>query len=268
MSKVTGSATRAEAAVVDAAPTVAHDAAPRLTVSGLRVTRRLEDVSFTARPGEIVGIAGVQGSGHGHLLGAIAGAIRHDGGTVVVGGESLPTGSVRRAFRRGVVLVPSDRRRAGIAVGMSISDNVALSAGADPRMRPAGFRRRGVERAAARRYIADFAVRAFGPEQVSGTLSGGNQQKISLARAIEGRPSVLLIDEPTQGVDVNAKAEIRAALRRLVAEQNCCIVIASSEFEDVLELADTIHVMRGGRLVASFAHDDATYPQLLHHALG
>jgi ABC-type sugar transport system ATPase subunit len=268
MSKVTGSATRAADTVANADSHFTEDTRPRLVVSGLRLNRRLDDVTFTVRPGEIVGIAGVQGSGHGNLLGAIAGAIRHDGGSIEVDGVALPAGSVRSAFHRGVVLVPADRRRAGIAVGMSISDNIALSAAADPRMRPGGFRRRDVERATARRYITEFAVRAFGPEQISGTLSGGNQQKISLARAIEGRPSVLLIDEPTQGVDVNAKAEIRAALRRLVAEHDCCIVIASSEFEDVLDLADSIHVMRAGRLVASYDRHEATYPELLHHALG
>jgi ABC-type sugar transport system ATPase subunit len=130
-----------------------------------------------------------------------------------------------------------------------------------------GVRRPRTERAVARRYIELFGIRPQSTEALAGGLSGGNQQKIALARALEAAPKVLLLEEPTQGIDVNAKAEIRVLVERLVAEQGVSVVVATSEFEELLELADVIHVMRLGRLVASLRGEEATYRSILHHAL-
>ncbi|GGO94740.1 ribose import ATP-binding protein RbsA [Wenjunlia tyrosinilytica] len=239
-----------------------------LTVTGLGLPRAFTDVDLAVHQGEIVGIAGVQGSGQGQLLRAIAGQLPYTAGTVQMAGTLLRPGSVREAYSHGLVLVPADRRGAGVVTGMSIRENTALPVRAQRDIRRFGFRRARRERELAQRYGRMFDVRSAGTEQRVGSLSGGNQQKISLARAVESAPTVLLVDEPTQGVDVNAKAEIRAALRRLAADRCEGVVIASSEFEDLLGLADVIHVMRGGRVVTVVPGPSATYGELLGHAVG
>src|SRR4029079_16990454 len=112
-----------------------------------------------------------------------------------------------------------------------------------------------------------FGIRTPSTETNAGSLSGGNQQKLALARALESSPHVILLEEPTQGIDVNAKAEIRILVQKLAHEDGMTVVVATSEFEELLGLADVIHVMCLGRLVATMAADEATYAQILHHAL-
>ncbi|MFC0541281.1 sugar ABC transporter ATP-binding protein [Kutzneria chonburiensis] len=235
-----------------------------LEVRQLAADGRFEDVSFTVAGHRILGIAGVQGSGQGQLLAAIAGQDGYDSGEVLVGGQSISRGSVVRAYRAGLALVPADRRGAGIVGRMSIQRNLALPT------RSTGTRRLGLrllrrEAALARDYVRDFRVRCSDVGQHAGTLSGGNQQKVSLARALAADPKVLLIDEPTQGVDVGAKAEIRALLRHAATDR--AVVIAASEFEDLIGLADDILVMRSGRVVARLDGRRTDYGEVLHHAL-
>lgn len=237
-----------------------------LEVRDLNSEGRFEDISFNVAGHRILGIAGVQGSGQGQLLAAIAGQDGYDSGTVRVAGSVVGRGSVARAYRAGMALVPSDRRGAGIVGGMSIQRNLALPARSDRSTRRFGIRRLRSEARIARGYVRDFAVWCRDVHQTAGTLSGGNQQKVSLARALAADPAVLLIDEPTQGVDVGAKAEIRALLR-LAASQDRCVVVAASEFEDLIGLADEILVMRAGRIVARLDGHATSYREILHHAL-
>ncbi len=222
-------------------------------------------VSLAARRGEIVGVAGVQGSGHGHLLRAIVGLDPYDAGRVVIDGKEIPPGSIRDAYGAGAVLVPADRRRAAIVPLLNVRSNVVLPIRTAARR--LGMRLLGRERAIARRYLTLFAVRTPSAEALAGGLSGGNQQKLALARAFESTPRVVLLEEPTQGIDINAKAEIRYLIRRLAREDGLAVVVATSEFEELLGLADVIHVMCLGRLVATLPAEEATYAKILEHAL-
>ena len=245
---------------------VGTETEPLLEVDSLSCGKAIVDVSFAVRPGEILGIAGVQGSGHGHLLAALAGRLPYDGGSVRVRGRPVPPGSVRAAHSAGLLLLPADRRRAAIVPSLTVRDNVVLPRrGSYQRL---GFRRRRAEGAVTRRYVRGFSIRTPGIDALAGQLSGGNQQKVALARALESSPMVLLLEEPTQGIDVHAKSEIRALIKSLVHEDvKRAAVIATSEFEELLDLADSIHVMRLGRLVASMPASEASYTQILHHAL-
>jgi ABC-type sugar transport system ATPase subunit len=238
-----------------------------LRVRGLSSGRRFSNVSFEAAPGRIVGIAGVQGSGHGHLLRAIAGVDTPDSGEILLDQVGLTLGSVRQAFRKGVLLVPADRRGAAIVADLPVRANLCISRRIRASARHFGLRWPSVERAMTRDYIDRLSIRPPTTESRIATLSGGNQQKVALARALEGDARVLLVEEPTQGVDVNAKAEIHSLLRRVAAETGCPVLIATSEFEELIGLADDIHVMREGRLVTSFPGEQATYRRILENAL-
>ena len=238
---------------------------PLLEVDGLTSVPNLTDVTLSVRSGQIVGVAGVQGSGHGHLLRAIAGVDGYDGGRVAVGGQALHPAVVRNAYRAGVVLVPADRRASAIVPGMSVRANLTLPVHSTARR--GGMRRIRKERQLARHYVDALGIRPANTEVLAGNLSGGNQQKLALARALVSNPRVLLLDEPTQGIDVAAKAEILALVRQLARDVGFGVVVASSEFEELLAVADLIHVMSQGRLVATFPTEAADYERILHAAL-
>ena len=255
----------APAEAVAAATTI--DAPPLLRATNLSMNERFSDVTLSVAPGQVVGIAGVQGSGHGHLLRAIAGVDRPHAGEVLLDGVALRPGDVRAAVRRGLMVVPADRRGAAIVPQRALRENLALSGRVRAAARRFGLRWHRLERAMMQDYIAMMDIRPAAPETQIAALSGGNQQKVALARALEGQARVLLIEEPTQGVDVAAKAEIHRLLRRLAAERGCAVLIATSEFEELLGLADEIHVMRSGRITRTLARDEASYGAILEHAL-
>ena len=239
----------------------------RIQIRELSSGRRFTRASFTASAGRIVGIAGVQGSGHGHFLRALAGVDAADSGDILLNGHRLPLGSVRHAVQEGILLVPADRRGAAIVTSLSVRANLCLGDRVRRSVRRFGLRWPRDERTMAQHYINRLNVRPPDAEFRVGTLSGGNQQKIAIARALEGDARVLLIEEPTQGIDVGAKAEIHYLLRRVAAEKDCVVIIATSEFEELIGLADDIHVMREGRIVASFPGSEATYHRVLENAL-
>jgi ABC-type sugar transport system ATPase subunit len=238
-----------------------------LRVSNLSSARRFRNISIDAQPGQIVGIAGVQGSGHGHFLRAIAGVDEPDEGEIRVGDERLTLGSVRQAVANGLLMVPADRRGAAIVPTLSIRANLALPNNIRRTARRFGLRWPKREKEMAAAYVERLDIRPANPEARIGSLSGGNQQKAAIARALESDAQVLLIEEPTQGVDVGAKAEIHALLRSVSRERDCAVVIATSEFDEIVGLADVVHVMREGRLVASFPGEEATYRRILENAL-
>jgi ABC-type sugar transport system ATPase subunit len=218
-------------------------------------------MSLTVDRGQVVGIAGVQGAGHGALLHVLAGALAPDRGRIEAFGESLAPGSVAAAWARGIALIPGDRRKAAVVGARSVLDNIVLSV----RSRR-GMRTPRVERRLATRFIEAFDVRPRDPRRLVRTLSGGNQQKVALARALASNARILLLEEPTQGIDVNAKADIRALIRRLASEGRS-VVVATSEFEDLPELADVVHVMRLGEHRATLTATEVTYERVLHAAL-
>ena len=237
-----------------------------LAVRDLSSGTRFRDVSFDVGKHQIIGIAGVQGSGHGSLLRAIAGVDRTASGGVTVDGQLIRSG-VCAAFRRGIFLVPADRRGAAIVPRLSIRENIVLSGRVGAALRRFGVRWPARERRMARSYVDLLGVRPPNAEAKIGTLSGGNHQKVALARALESNARVLLVEEPTQGIDVRTKSEIHRLLRQVARERDCAVVVASSEFDELIGLAHTIHVMRLGRLVKTLPGAGVTYRQILEHAL-
>jgi ribose transport system ATP-binding protein len=222
------------------------DAPTVLEVAGLALAGVFEDVSFTVRAGEIVGLAGLVGSGRSEILETVYGARRSTAGRVSIGGRALRRGSVVAAVNAGIGLSPEERKSQGLILDEPIFVNVTLSSVS--RFTRAGFLNERAERKVAREQIEALELRPADPDRPAMTLSGGNQQKILLARWLVHGTRVLLLDEPTRGVDVGARAEIYALIRRLAAAGNA-VVIVSSEIEEVLGLADTVLVVSDGRVL-------------------
>ena len=254
-----------DAAGRGAAGALRSSAEPRLRVSALGRSRAFADVSFEVGAGQIVGIAGIAGSGHGKLVEAIAGALALDHGTIAVDGAPVRPGSLGHALRAGIRLVPEDRRARGIVGPRSVRENLSIGLGTEAQRR--FLRRPAAERAAASRAILDLDIRTSGTEVLVRNLSGGNQQKVVIARVLASSPTVMLLSEPTQGIDVTSKAEILRLLRRVALERGIGIVLASSEFEELLDYADVIHVMRAGRIVKTVPAGETSYADLLEAAV-
>jgi ABC-type sugar transport system ATPase subunit len=236
-----------------------------LAASGLTAGRSYQDVTFSVESGQLVGIAGMQGAGFGSLLAAISGWHEYESGSVTLDGHPVPPGSTDKACRLGIELVPADRRHGGIAPHLRVRENIALPVTGS--LGRYGVRLRRAERESARAYATALDIRGAGTETAANNLSGGNQQKVALAKALQGAPRFLLLEEPTQGIDVGGKAEIRELIERLVRQEGLGVVVATSEFEDLLGFADVIHVMRLGRIVATLDGRSATYADLLHQAV-
>ncbi|MGW8482321.1 sugar ABC transporter ATP-binding protein [Microbacterium sp. NPDC055903] len=227
---------------------VAEDAAVLLSVDGLGLAGVFEDVSFSVRAGEIIGLAGLVGSGRSEILETIYGARRATSGTVRVEGAALRRGSVVAAVEAGIGLSPEERKSQGLVLGEPIFKNITLSSFA--RFAKASLLDERRERRIADDQITALELRPADPDRPAATLSGGNQQKILLARWLVHGSRVLLLDEPTRGVDIGARSEIYALIRRLASEGHA-IVIVSSEIEEVLGLADDVLVIGDGRVLAS-----------------
>ncbi|MBI1206750.1 MAG: ATP-binding cassette domain-containing protein [Azospirillum sp.] len=235
-----------------------------LEVSGLRVTDHagrplVSDVSFNVRAGEIVGVAGVAGNGQSELLETLAGLRRHAAGTVAVAGRILDTGAgalPARALRAaGVAHVPEDRQKVGLVTAFTAAESAILGYHDDPAYGRVLLDTAAVT-ATCRRYIAEFDIRPPEPTLATGDFSGGNQQKLVLARELGHQPTLLLIGQPTRGVDIGA---IEFIHRRLVAlrDQGKAILVVSSDLDEILALADRILVMAGGRLAGTLPAEQA-----------
>ncbi len=222
------------------------DADTVLEVENLSLAGVFDDISFSVRAGEIVGLAGLVGSGRSEIVETIYGARRATAGTVSVAGKRMRRGSVVAAVNAGMGLSPEERKSQGLILDEPIYVNVTLPSVS--RFSRGGFLDERAERHAAHEQIEALELRPADPDRPAMTLSGGNQQKILLARWLVHGTRVLLLDEPTRGVDVGARAEIYALIRRL-AEAGNAIVIVSSEIEEVLGLADTVLVIADGRLI-------------------
>jgi galactofuranose transport system ATP-binding protein len=234
--------------------------APVLEASGLSAKHRLDGVDVTVRPGEIVGLGGLLGAGRSETVMAIAGALPLDSGQVSVGGKRLRTGSVAAAMRAGVVMLPEDRKADGILPDLSVRENIALAA--LPRLSAAGLVSRRRQDSIVDTFMKRLRIKAASPDQRVGELSGGNQQKVLLARLLCMQPKVLLLDEPTRGIDVGAKAEVQALVDEL-AKDGLGVVLISSEFDEVVEGSDAIVVLREGKVVTRLEGDDVNEAALL-----
>ncbi len=237
-------------------------AATALSVQGLTVDDELHDVSFTARPGEIIGLAGLEGSGVATLLGVLFGTRRATAGAIAFPDGRGAPGSPTAAARRGISLVPADRRHQGLMLEDSVEQNIAhVAVGTLPSRRPWLDRR--AMRAAARRQIDGLRIRADGPRAVVGRLSGGNQQKVVVGKWLEIAPTVFLLDDPTRGVDVGAKREIYRLIRDL-ADSGRTVLFRSTELPEIVGLADRILVLYRGRLAAEVRGGEIDDHGLLH----
>ncbi|MFJ2441467.1 sugar ABC transporter ATP-binding protein [Streptomyces sp. NPDC087658] len=221
-------------------------AEPVLRVEGLARKGEFAPVDLELRPGEIVGLAGLVGSGRSEILETIYGARRPTAGRVLVDGTPLRPGSVGAAVRAGLGLAPEERKAQGLLMLESVTRNVSVSSLS--RFSRAGWLDHAAERAAARAATRELSLRPDNPDARIRTLSGGNQQKAVLARWLLRGCRVLLLDEPTRGVDVGARAELYAVIRRL-ADEGLAVLLVSSEVPEVLGLADRVLVLREGRVV-------------------
>ncbi|MFJ2650024.1 sugar ABC transporter ATP-binding protein [Streptomyces sp. NPDC087420] len=219
---------------------------PVLRVEGLARAGEFAPVDLELRPGEIVGLAGLVGSGRSEILETIYGARKPTAGRVLVNGVALRPGSVRAAVRAGLGLAPEERKAQGLLMLESVTRNVSVSSLS--RFSRAGWLDHAAERTAAREAVRELSLRPDNPEVPIRTLSGGNQQKAVLARWLLRGCRVLLLDEPTRGVDVGARAELYAVIRRL-ADNGLAVLLVSSEVPEVLGLADRVLVLREGQVV-------------------
>ncbi|MBJ6637344.1 sugar ABC transporter ATP-binding protein [Streptomyces sp. DHE7-1] len=232
--------------VFPAQPAAPLAAEPVLRIRGLARDGEFAPFDLDVRPGEIVGLAGLVGSGRSEILETVYGARRPSAGRVLVDGEPLRTGSVRAAVRAGLGLAPEERKAQALLMLESVTRNVSVSTLS--RFSRAGWVDRRAERAAAHSATRELSLRPGNPDVPVRTLSGGNQQKAVLARWLLRGCRVLLLDEPTRGVDVGARAELYAVVRRL-ADEGLAVLLVSSEVPEVLGLADRVLVLREGRVV-------------------
>jgi ribose transport system ATP-binding protein len=239
---------------------------PVLEVRGLRrAASRVRDVSLTVRAGEIVGLAGLVGAGRTEIARAVFGIDAPDGGDVRVAGQPASIRSPRDGIRAGLGYVPENRKEQGLFLILAVRENVT-AAGLE-RLCRLDFIRFGEERRVVGALIGQLRVRTPSQEQEVQFLSGGNQQKVVLARWLALKPRVLLLDEPTRGIDVGAKAEIYALMGRL-AREGVGILMISSELPEILGMSDRVLVVREGGIAGELARADATQEAIMHLATG
>ncbi|WP_167044095.1 sugar ABC transporter ATP-binding protein [Salinibacterium sp. ZJ454] len=226
-----------------------------LRVQNLTRAGVFHDISFTVRSGEIVGLAGLVGAGRSEVARAVFGVDPYDSGTVTVSGKTLSPGSPRAAMAFGLALVPEDRRKQGLVLDSSVAHNLTLAIRS--KLAKAGLIRESAETKASQIWASRLEVKTSFLDTEVGTLSGGNQQKVVLGKWLATNPRVLIIDEPTRGIDVGTKAEVHRLLSEL-ASTGLGILMISSELPEVLGMANRVLVMREGRLTANLDRDAAT----------
>jgi len=220
-------------------------------------TGGVQNVTLEVRAGEIVALAGLVGAGRTELARVLFGLTPADTGDLLLNGRRVTIRSPQEAVAHGIAYVPEDRRRHGVVLEMALASNMTMAI--HRRIFPGSWLRFGAERRLALEFIRDLDVRTSGPEATGGSLSGGNQQKVSLARWLATKPKLLILDEPTQGVDVGAKSEIHKLIRHL-AKEGMAVLMISSDLPEVLGMSDRIAVMRSGTIAImlpgkSDAHD-------------
>ena len=225
----------------------------------------VHDVSLDVRRGEIVGLAGLVGSGRTELAQTIFGLAPLDAGEIVVNGRGVDVRSPSAAINAGIGYLPEDRKQHGVVPEMAVDENVSL-ANLNAVSRT-GLIDRDRERTLAQRYVEQLRIKTSSVASDVESLSGGNQQKVALARWLAISPKVLILDEPTQGVDVGSKSEIHALMQEL-AERGLAVLMISSELPEILGMSDRIAVMRGGTIAGVLSREDATQERILAMALG
>jgi ribose transport system ATP-binding protein len=222
-------------------------------------------VSFDAGEGEILGFAGLVGAGRSEIAKAIVGLDRFASGEVTLGAEKVVVGDAREAIRRGIYLVPEDRRGEGLVVGMTLRENITLPS--LKRFSVMNLISRQRERKTANEQIASLQIKTPNAETRVVNLSGGNQQKVVLGKWLSMNPKVMILDEPTRGIDVGAKAEIYRLMRELAA-RGTVILMISSDMEEVLHVSDRVAVMHEGEITGVLERSDCTEENIMQLAVG
>jgi rhamnose transport system ATP-binding protein len=233
-----------------------------LEVVNLSVAGHFSDITFSIRQGEIVGMSGLIGAGRTDVARTLFGILPATGGTIRIKGKPVTITSPEQAMALGIGFVPEDRKQHGLVLEFPIADNITLPK--LPTFAKWGWLNSKAERAAAAEGSTQLQVKMAGLEQAAGQLSGGNQQKVVLAKWLATRPRILILDEPTRGIDVGTKAAVHRLMSQLAAE-GMAILMISSELPEVLGMSDRILVMREGHLTAEFTRDRAT-PELIMQA--
>ncbi len=239
--------------------------AESLRVEKLSSGNRLHDVSLTLHAGEIVGLAGLVGSGRTDLARAIYGVDRYDRGEIYLFGKAISGLHAPDMVERGVSLLPEDRKNQGLALILPVAENIVVSS--LDRLFPRLVVSRKKEQAVALRYVEQLRIATPSTSRLAQYLSGGNQQKVVLAKWMCTHAKVFIFDEPTRGIDVGAKAEIHALMNELVRE-GAAVLMISSELPEIIGMSDRIYVMRAGRIVAEIPHGDASQERIIEHAMG
>jgi ABC-type sugar transport system ATPase subunit len=232
---------------------------------GLTARGKFKDVNLTARRGEILGLAGLIGSGRTEAMMAAIGHSTPDGGEVLIEGKAVRIDSPCDALRLGVVYSPEDRKDQGLFLSQSVQANIVAASLNE--CSGAGLMRRSVERNLSAGFTRDLAIKTPDLERAVGALSGGNQQKVLLAKWLATRPRVLIVDEPTRGVDVGSKSEIHHLLRRFT-DQGGAVIMISSELPEILGMSDRIIVFHEGRVAGELSGDEATEEKIMRLATG
>jgi ribose transport system ATP-binding protein len=238
--------------------------APLLKVEGLSVPGWAHEVSFEVRPGEILGFAGLVGAGRTEMFEGLLGLRARSAGRIELNGKELQIRSPREAAQHGLTYLSEDRKGKGLHVNFGLRENLTLMA---LRRYAAPWLKPEAEKAALKSAVTDFGIRTGSLDIKASSLSGGNQQKLALAKVLHPGPKVIVLDEPTRGVDIGAKRDIYFLIQRLAREGRAVIVI-SSELMELIGICHRIVVMRGGAQQATLAAEQLTEEVLIAHATG
>lgn len=236
-----------------------------LEVRGLTSAGAFEDISFSLRKGEILGLAGLMGAGRTEVVEAIVGSRKLDRGEIFLEGKKIVNRRPGDAIARGIIMVPEDRKKHGLALKLSVRDNILMSA-----LRKCvrgGYIRRKLEKKYSSEYIKKLEIKADTDRQACANLSGGNQQKVVIARILNADPSVIILDEPTRGIDVKTKADIHRLMSEL-AVQGKAVLMISSELNEVLGMSDRIVVLHEGKMTGALSRSEANANRIMQYAIG
>jgi rhamnose transport system ATP-binding protein len=236
-----------------------------LEVSELGKAGEFEGISFSVRAGEILGIAGLVGSGRSEVVRAVFGVDKYDRGSVRLFGKQLPKGNAAAAMKAGMALVPEDRRQQGLLMPTAIARNASLAILRS--VARLGLIRQGLERKKTTEWVERLSLKFASISDPVERLSGGNQQKVVLAKWLATEPKLLIVDEPTRGIDVGTKAEVHRLLSQK-AKEGMAVIMVSSELPEVLGMSDRIIVMREGRIAGELSRQDASPEKVIMAATG
>jgi len=238
---------------------------PILEVRHLTRRKKFSDISFTLRRGEVLGLAGLIGAGRTDVVRAIFGADSFDSGEIWIKGKRIESPTLTKMIDTGLGLVPEDRKQQGLVLGMTVQDNLTLTVLRS--LAKWGLRQHAVEQKVAGGLVSDLLIKTPSLSTEVITLSGGNQQKVVIGKWLATQPQILMLDEPTRGIDIGAKAEVHALTQRL-ARQGVAIILILSELIEIMNVCDRILVMHEGRITGEFAYGQATEEQIMACATG